>query len=56
MQREAGEFPPSRNMESPQNPAALAQTARPKLPPGRNRKLGAGEEIALLSRPAPMGA
>jgi integrase len=37
-------------MESLQNPVALVRTARPKLPPGRNRRLEAGEEAELLSR------
>lgn len=37
-------------MESLLNPVPLAKTARPKLPPGRNRRLKPGEEEELLTR------
>lgn len=37
-------------MESLINPVPLAKTARPKLPPGRDRRLEAGEEQELLRR------
>ncbi|MHB1545021.1 MAG: site-specific integrase [Gammaproteobacteria bacterium] len=37
-------------MESLQNPVALARAARPKLPPGRKRRLEPGEGDELLAR------
>ena len=41
-------------MESLVNPVPLVKSARPKLPPGRNRRLQPGEEARLLAACSPM--
>jgi hypothetical protein len=41
-------------MESLVNPVPLVKSARPKLPPGRNRRLQPGEEARLLAACSPV--